>query len=105
MVTADGPARLCRPSSWTRLGRPAQRRVSPEGCNDTLLLVVRGRGCSPFAPPSVIGIDSSQALGVDLCCLPAAGRPLGDHAQRSAKSEAFQATPQVSAIVTSGGPL
>ena len=58
-------------------GRPAAsfaRRLMLPVSNDTLLRVVRRRGCSPFAPPSVIGIDDwawrrNQRYGTIICDL------------------------------------
>ena len=58
-------------------GRPAAsfaRRLMVSVSNDTLLRVVRRRGCSPFAPPSVIGIDDwawrrNQRYGTIICDL------------------------------------
>jgi transposase len=58
-------------------GRPAAsfaRRLMLPVSNDTLLRVVRRRGCSPFAPPSVIGIDDwawrrNQCYGTIICDL------------------------------------
>jgi len=58
-------------------GRPAAsfaRRLMMPVSNDTLLRVVRRRGCPPFAAPSVIGIDDwawrrNQRYGTIICDL------------------------------------
>src|SRR5271155_1611319 len=58
-------------------GRPAAsfaRRLMLPVSNDTLLRVVRRRGCPPFAAPSVIGIDDwawrrNQRYGTIICDL------------------------------------
>src|SRR3954469_7235919 len=58
-------------------GRPAAsfaRRLMLPVSNDTLLRVVRRRGCQPFAVPSVIGIDDwawrrNQRYGTIICDL------------------------------------
>jgi transposase len=58
-------------------GRPAAsfaRRLMVPVSNDTLLRVVRRRGCLPFAPPTVIGIDDwawrrNQRYGTIICDL------------------------------------
>src|SRR3954454_15590865 len=58
-------------------GRPAAsfaRRLMLPVSNDTLLRVVRRRGCQPFAAPSVIGIDDwawrrNQRYGTIICDL------------------------------------
>jgi transposase len=58
-------------------GRPAAsfaRRLMLPVSNDTLLRVVRMRGCPPFAAPSVIGIDDwawrrNQRYGTIICDL------------------------------------
>ena len=58
-------------------GRPAAsfaRRLMLPVSNDTLLRVVRRRGCPPFAEPSVIGIDDwawrrNQRYGTIICDL------------------------------------
>src|SRR3954466_9987691 len=58
-------------------GRPAAsfaRRLMLPVSNDTLLRVVRKRGCPPFAAPSVIGIDDwawrrNQRYGTIICDL------------------------------------
>src|SRR5271155_3368349 len=58
-------------------GRPAAsfaRRLMLPGSNDTLLRVVRRRGCPAFTPPTVIGIDDwawrrNQRYGTIICDL------------------------------------
>src|SRR5271163_2287408 len=58
-------------------GRPAAsfaRRLMLPVSNDTLLRVIRRRGCPPFAAPSVIGIDDwawrrNQRYGTIICDL------------------------------------
>src|SRR6201985_2552367 len=58
-------------------GRPAAifaKRLMLPVSNDTLLRVVRRRGCPPFAAPSVIGIDDwawrrNQRYGTIICDL------------------------------------
>lgn len=70
-------------------GRPAAgsaRRLMLPVSNDTLLRVVRRRGCAPVAPPTVFGIDDwawqrNQRYGTIICDLERR-RPIGLLADR-----------------------